>query len=236
MGYLIFRNVDTRQIGGQDGTVYVAQMPSHKKAAMRRTEYYVDGRDGALHRDEGYSNFSMTCRLLVLHGTPFIRQKINAWADGTGNLITSDDLSRCYRASVQDEVRFTRAVYNGEVCDEAEITFVCQPYMYEAVPEVKHFPADGNTIINATSATALPLIVVNGAGDCQLNIAGQDITIIGARANVPVSIDCETGYIWSATGAMSMRGEFPELGIGSNNVTLGTGVTSVDITPRWRWI
>ena len=51
MAYLIFRGVGTEgsaSIVGANNVltnVYVSKMPSHKKASMRHTEYYVKGRD-----------------------------------------------------------------------------------------------------------------------------------------------------------------------------------------------
>ena len=104
MGYVSFRGVSTQSLAN----VYVQMMPSHKKAAKRMTEYYVKGRDGALHIDEGFDNMQITIRLVMVNAPAETRQLINAWADGTGKLISSDDLSRCWRATVIDEIVYDR--------------------------------------------------------------------------------------------------------------------------------
>ena len=231
MGYLIFKGIST----GSLGNVYVAEMPSHRKAQMRVQEFYVDGRDGALHREEGLSNFDLDVTLIMLNEQPQVRQAINAWATGTGKLIVSDDPTQCYRASVIQEVRFTRANYGGLMCDTARVVFNCQPYMYEAVEEVKTFTASG-TLKNPGTATSLPLIQVNGSGTCVFSVAGQQITLTGVVSGTPVYIDCETGYVYTGAGASTMQGEFPELQTGDNTITLTSGVSSLVITPRWRWI
>ena len=85
MGYLIFRNYSTESLTD----VYVSQMPSHRKAAMRYTEYYVKGRDGALHIDEGFENFDLEVKLVLVNASIERRYEVNAWADGTGKLISS---------------------------------------------------------------------------------------------------------------------------------------------------
>lgn len=219
--------------------IYVAKMPSHKKASMRRTEFAVDGRDGILHRNQGFSNFDLEATLIILNGetedSP--RQLINAWADGTGKLITSDDPNRCYRASVLEEVRFDRAVFGGKICDTAKITFNCEPYMYEAIDSKYEFTQSG-VIVNIGSAEALPLIYVYGSGTCSFSISGQSITLNGVTEGVAVTIDSETGYIYSALGAQSMEGEIPVIPLttAQQPVVLGAGVTKLEIYPRWRWV
>lgn len=116
IGYVIFRGISTSTergipsniCSGKLENVYVSKMPGHKKAAQRFAEYYVKGRHGALHVDEGYSNFDIEITLVLNDADANTRQIVNAWADGTGKLIISDDLTRCYRATVEGEVRWTR--------------------------------------------------------------------------------------------------------------------------------
>ena len=106
MGYLTFRGVSTQSLPG----VYVQKMPSHKKARKRMTTYHVDGRDGDLHRDEGFENFDITVRLVFINASAEARQQVNAWADGTGKLISSDNFALAYVATVEDELHYDRMV------------------------------------------------------------------------------------------------------------------------------
>lgn len=116
IAYAIFQGISTstgRTIPGSLAStkldnIFVAKMASHKKAARRFTEYYVKGRDGALHVDEGYANFDVEITLVLCNAGAEARQIVNAWADGTGKLILSDDLTKCYRATVEQEVKWTR--------------------------------------------------------------------------------------------------------------------------------
>lgn len=279
MSYLIFRGVSTQNMAN----VYVSLMPSHKKAGMRTTEYYVKGRDGALHISEGYSNFTIQAVLILLDGGADKRQLVNAWADGTGKLVTSDDLTKAYMATVIDEVRWKRVKahgylepfstekaygvgdivkYNGTayrfienhsagewnsshvtalnyvvngLFDTATITFNCQPYMVESVDSSIELTETG-TIINPGSMVSYPLIKVEGSGNASFTFAGKNIAIAGMTSGVPVYIDCETGYVYTASGAATMTGEIPDLQMGENTVTFGSNVTKITVTPRWRWI
>lgn len=231
MGYLIFRGVSTQSLTG----VYVSQMPSHKKAAMRFTEYYVKGRDGALHVDEGYENFDLQAKLVLINANVARRYEVNAWADGTGKLITSDDLTRAYQATVKNEIQWQRVQANGGFYDSATITFNCQPFMVEAVDSQIEITGT-QQIINPGSAISYPLIQVNGSGDAMFSVNGRTIQIDAMTSGVPVYIDCANGYVYTASGATSMRGEIPYLQMQTNTIVCGTGVSSIILTPHWRWV
>ena len=232
MGYLIFRGVSTASLTG----VEVAKMPSHKKASMMQTEYHIKGRDGNLHVNEGFANFNLQATLVLINASASARQIVNAWADGSGKLITSDDLTKAYKATVASEIQWNRVKANAGYYDTATITWNCDPFVYEAVDSVVTLTETGS-IVNATSADAYPLIQVNGSGDVSFTFAGEDITISSMSASDPVFIDCETGYIYSQSGAtQEMTGNIPYLPIGTNAVTFGENLTSLTVTPHWRWI
>ena len=231
MGYLIFRGVSTSSLTN----VYVSEMPSHKKAAMRATEYYVNGRDGALHVNEGLQNFDIKVVLVLVNATASTRQTVNAWADGTGELVSSDDLTKAYMASVIQDITWQRVKANAGYYDTATITFNCQPCMVEATDSTVTLNASG-TITNPGSAVAYPLIQVNGSGDADFTFNGSHIYIDDMSAGTPVYIDCANGYVYTQTGATSIRGEIPYLDYGDNTVTFGSNVTSLVVTPHWRWV
>lgn len=231
MSYLIFRGVSTVDIPN----VYISKMPSHKRAAMRYTEYYVKGRDGALHIDEGLANYEITATLVLVDGDASARQAVNAWASGSGKLITSDDLSKCYKAAVRKEVRWTRVLGNRGFYDTAQISWDCDPYVYEADETPIVLTASGS-IKNPGTAPAIPLLVLEGSGNCSVTMGGTTFSISGVSSGVPVTLDCENGYAFAASGAMMMTGNFPEIPVGTSTVTLNGNVSRLTITPHWRWI
>ena len=293
MSYLIFRSVATTtnpdNYGGyatsQLSNTYVAKVPSHKKAAMRNTEYYVKGRDGALHVNEGFKNFNLKATLVLVNGGVEDRYRVNAWADGTGKLILCDDLTRAYKATVFEEIVWRRVKAQsfvpqfsesetyviGDYCkhngsyfkfihnhtgawddedvqltlfeinglyDTAEITFNCQPFLYESLDSYYTITSSNSpyTLYNPGTEKAFPMIQINGSGDVSFSINDDTIQISDVASGMPVYIDCENGYVYTSEGATTMTGEIPELVTGNNTITIGTGVTSLVITPHWRWI
>lgn len=243
MGWISFRGISTESMVG----VEVSQMPNHKKAGKRMTEYYIKGRDGALHVNEGYSNIELTAVLVLIDGNSELRQTVNAWADGTGKLVTSDDPDKAYIATVRDEIRWTRILGNSGFYDTAEINFNCQPFMYEAVETVAELtqPTAGedwtHTIINPGTMIALPMMEVTGSGNVMIDIQspnfGGSVTDLYNLGQYPANIDSENGYAYTLMGgAVSMSGNFPFFATGENLITFSSGITAVKIIPRWRWL
>ena len=231
MNWISFRGVSTASLSN----ILVKRMPSHKKASMRTTTYNVKGKDGELHVHEGYAPFDMECEIMLLSATAPNRQIINAWADGTGKLITSDDSTRAYIASVVEEVEWARDHVNGKFYDVALITFHCQPIMKEAVESVETFTQTG-AIANIGTVDSYPLITVHGSGECVFCVGAQEITLTDVDANYPVYIDSESGYVYTENGAAEMVGEFPVLSVGTNAIIITSGVTQLDIKPRMGWV
>ena len=228
MNYISFRGVRTDSLG-----LYVARMPSHRKAKQRVTEYNIPGRNGAVSIFDGYGPFDIQAVVYMKDADASMRQVINAWADGTGELYTSDDISRAWTASVVKEVSYSRRMIGDKFHDTATVTFHCQPIMYERGAQAISFV--GSTILdNPGNVKAHPLIVVKGSGTCTLTIGTETITLEGVTDDV--TIDSEAGYVYSAKGAVSMKGEFPVLPLGDTVVSSGGGVTKVTITPRWGWV
>lgn len=230
MGYINFRGVSTASLN-----VYVAKFPSHKKAGMRTTEYTVAGRDGSVHVDEGYESFELIAYLILKGVTAVNRQEVDAWADGTGKLFTSDDPTKCYMATVKKAVEWTRDEVGGVFYDTAKIIFKCQPFMYETVDRILTVTED-ITVQNLGNVVSRPLVKVYGSGDVDFTINGNEITIASMQSAHPVTIDSETGYVYTDQGATIMTGEIPNFALGQNTITIGDNVTKLEINPRWGWV
>lgn len=233
--YVVFRGVSTATMTG----VEVMTMPSHKKAPVRYTAYKIKGRDGVLHVAEGFDEIELEVRLILVNAIVSTRQIVDAWADGTGKLYTSDDTTKCYEASVLEEVRWTRDMVGGKFYDVADIIFTCQPYMREVTESSIAITGGTNDILNLGNVTAYPLIKVTGSGNCTFTFSNTGtVTLTGVTSGTPVYIDCENGYVYTEAGglAATMSGEFPEIPVDGVTVTIGGGTTRLDITPRWGWV
>lgn len=113
------------------------------------------------------------------------------------------------------------------------ITFTCMPQRWLKTGENwVSFTADG-TITNPTLFDAKPIIRIYGAGE--VGIGSETIKLTQAGTNY-VDVDCDIMDAYEGSTNMNQYlqvTDFPVLHSGSNGVTLGTGVTKVEIMPRW---
>ena len=124
---------------------------------------------------------------------------------------------------------------------EFNIEFDCKPQRWLLSGETAEtFTATGS-ITNPTLFPARPLLKVTGAGI--LTVGTQTMTLIERTDPASVLyIDCESQEAWEMVGsAMLSRNDyvqnagadFPVLSGGANDVILGSGISRVEITPRW---
>lgn len=128
-----------------------------------------------------------------------------------------------------------------QIAGEFKITFDCKPQRFLKSGEEPQTFTNSDSITNPTDFASRPLLVVTGAG--QLVIGAHVIEISnGSGANQVIYIDCESQEAWEFVGgAMVARNdyiqiagrEFPTLEAEENIITLGSGITKVEITPRW---
>lgn len=116
------------------------------------------------------------------------------------------------------------------------ISFNCKPqrYLHSGLTPVV-LTASG-TLTNPTQFDAKPLLyVTTTASGAVLGVGGVDITI--NRTGV-TNIDCETGRCYLSTTSLDDKVvlssiDFPTLAPGSNGISLGSGISRVEIRPRW---
>ena len=207
----------------------------------------IPGRNGNLAIDEGrFTNIDVTYPAgCFAENMEDYARKIGAFRNLLASRFTYKRLTDSYNP---DEFRmglYRSGLDVGSVryntAGEFEIVFDCKPQRWlVSGEEPQTFTASG-TIENPTDFGARPLLKVTGAGI--LTLGTQTLTIVaGSGANQVIFIDCESQEAWEevAGGKISRNDyiqnageEFPVLAGGENSVILGSGITRVEITPRW---
>jgi hypothetical protein len=143
-----------------------------------------------------------------------------------------------------------QARFNGvQLCYELATpqTYQLTPQQIDLLLGTNHLWSDGEITVeygvhpyyNPTPFDAKPLIKVTGRGTLGI---GEYILTITGTASQTLYIDCETMEIYTIegtvpTGASSLvsinKNDFPVLEPGTNNISVGSGITAVTITPRW---
>lgn len=116
-----------------------------------------------------------------------------------------------------------------------KLKFNAQPQMYLNSGQVATTLTETGTITNPTLYPSKPLLKVYGAGN--LGIGGMTITIASPGYSY-VYIDCEAMDAYNGATPLNNKitlssNDFPVFAPGTNNISLGSGITRVEITPRW---
>lgn len=115
-----------------------------------------------------------------------------------------------------------------------DLVFSCMPQQYLKSGERRQVLTGSGTVFNPTMYEAKPLLRIYGAGrvtvgSVQVNVTENDSFI---------DLDCELEDAFRDTvnlnGCVVLSGgDFPVLPPGSTNITFGSGVTRVELVPRW---
>lgn len=198
----------------------------------------IPGRNGALALDEKrFENVELTYPAFIFKddGTNFEA----AISDLRNALLSKNGYKRLTDTYHPGEFRL--AIYKDGLevaptminrAGEFDLVFTCKPQRFLTSGETVTTKTSSGTITNPTKFDARPLLVVTGTGNLTVN--GTQIAI----SKTPTTIDCELMEAYN--GTTSRNGDivltpnaFPVLSPGSNTITLGAGITKVEITPRW---
>lgn len=207
----------------------------------------VPGKNGALAIDQGYfQNIDVTYPAGCFADTlPAFADKL---ADFRNMLLSEYTYKRLTDTYHPDEYRL--ALYKSglnvdpaafNTAGEFDLVFDCKPQRWLLSGEQAQVYTSSGQIINPTWFDAKPLLKITGAGD--LTLGSQVMTIAnGSGSGQVIYVDCETQEAWEMVGGVMIARndyiqnageEFPVLSGGVNSVILGSGITRVEITPRW---
>ena len=229
--YFVFDEEDSRNYG-----VYISGQAVFDAPARRGSQIQIPGRSGNLHLDENsFDDLTLTYpAFIVREFDDNVRRLRNMLLSKKGFLRLSDsynaDEFRLARYSGDFDVSPTAALKEGRF----DLEFDCHPQRYLlSGRETTTLTASGS-ITNPTLFASLPLIRIYGTGT--VGIGSYSVKI--NTANVYTDIDCDIQDAYKGTvncnNYIELSGnKFPVLAPGANGITLGTGISRVEITPRW---
>lgn len=221
--------------------VIVERFPSRPIPARRYTVQKIPGRSGDLLFDEGaYDNYIQSYQVYVNHNNVTWQESMRlaaAWmaAPGYQELYDSYDPDTFRLAYFVGPADFSNALNQ---LGRATIQFNCKPWRYlNSGKVVTTFTANGS-ITNPTDYSSLPLIEVHGSGAGVITVGSYTVTLSDIYDGM--IIDCELLDCYEGANnrnsllTLTPQYEFPQLLKSANAVTISGGVSSIEITPRWR--
>ena len=225
--YFVLDDVSSARYG-----ICLQRWPSFSAPKAKVEKVTVSGRNGDLiFYDGSFDNIEGTLSCFVLH-----EQTFDAVGDANRWLLQSGYRKFTYDGDTE-AYRLVRVVNGAEVAvrmmrlDPFEIKLDCKPQRFLLSGEITiTFTQSG--IFDCPAYEGLPLLKVTGNGTLTLN--GTSIVIAGTDG--AFYIDCDTQNAYAGTVNMNSKitaDDFPRVIGGENEILLGTGIESVEITPRW---
>lgn len=229
--YFTFCGIDSRSFG-----VYISGSGVYDAPARKGEQIDVPGRSGLLYIDEeAFGNVSLVY-------PAFIFGQFGANIAGLRNaLLSVSGYARLQDTYHPDEYRLARYAAGLEVspiktlkAGSFDLEFDCQPQRYLVAGETAVEFTSTSSITNPTSQIARPLIRAYGTGTIMIGSSQIDIT----QADVYTDIDCDMQEAYKGSASkneyVTLSGnEFPVIHPGENSIYIGSGITKIELTPRW---
>ena len=229
--YFIWNGVDCRQYG-----IHVSELPPITIPLERSTQTNVPGRPGSLTQLEGedvYDDMILTATCFI--SDPAQIPAIAAWLKGSGTVTFANRTGGYYKARIANQIPFEKVLRGNPHCTFA-VNFRCYPFWYQENVSDVTITTSGDTITNPGSVYSEPLIALTGSGDITLMVGTTIVEL--ADITTGIVLDCALKEAYLGTTLMNdhMSGDFPVLKPGRNAISWSGNVTSVVISPRWRFL
>lgn len=225
--YFIYNGHSSAEFG-----VWISGGGTYDAPARDVTTEAIPGRNGVVTFDNGrFENIQLTY-------PAFISRRFQPRIDGFRAFMTAQrGYHRLEDTYHPDEYRLAMFKSGLDVTTTARnlagsfnVVFDCKPQRFLKSGEQLVSLSSGAVLYNPTHFDALPLIVCSGNGLITLN--GTTIAISGNDGQIYIDCDLQDAYLGDTNKNGMITPEFPMLSPGENLLQY-TGVTGVQIAPRW---
>ena len=228
--YVIFKDVKSTTIPG----LLICELPSISKPQMRTLNTEIDGRDGDITDELGYSSYEKTLSIGLTRN--YDVNQIIKYFSGSGTLVLSNEPDKVYYAAVYARIDYERLLK----FKTAIIEFHVQPYKYllNEQPVILDITAETElNVLNVGLEQSKPIITLYGEGDVQLSVNGVNIFSINIDDEFVVIDSLEQeAYKDTVLKNRNMIGEFPILEPGQNIIQWTGNITKIVVEPKSRWL
>jgi len=193
----------------------------------------IDGREGSLTILRGWRDVSFDLRVALLGDNHATR-----WRDMLPQILNAETIHFSNDTAVFYQIKHIHAVPNEKRLvgmSEYTLNFTCAPFRYMRNVAVVTRTTSG-TLVNPGTVHSLPRITVFGTVTRTLTINGRAIVLNLLQGSLTLDSALKICHFGNVSQNNQMTGDFPVLGVGNNTITLGTGITRLEIEPRWRFL
>lgn len=230
MNWINFKGINSGIFNG----LMICELPPITKPQMRIETTVIEGKDGDITENLGYSAYDKTVKIGLTKG--YDLNQIIKYFSGGGDLIFSNEPDKYYFAEVFEAINYERLVK----FKVADIKFHVQPFKYLTQEQPIILEINEETqleVTNQGNEESKPIITLHGEGVIIISVNNHAIFEIDIDSDF-VTIDSEKqeAYKGSILKNRFMIGQFPTLKVGENIITWTGNLTKIEVQPKSRWL
>lgn len=231
--YVVINGVNSLTING----LAIKELPPISKPLMRATREEIDGRDGDIITNLGYSAYDKTMEI-GLFGNYDVNEIIEFF-NQDGTIIFSDESDKYYYFKILNQIDYDKLIKFRT----ASVTFHVQPFKYEVGETATSLSTGDNTITNEGNIYSMPTLTISGSGTISVSLNGNQIFSIDLSEtnDIEINIAKLEAYDPNNTTTLLNRlvtGDYDDFKLlaGNNTITISGTITSASINYVSRWL
>ena len=172
--FIIINGTNSNDITG----LMITKLPPISKPAMRVEAEEIDGRDGDIVTELGYSAYDKEIEIGLV-GDYDVNDVI-AFFNTSGQVVFSNEPDFFYRFAIYNAIDFEKLIR----FKTATVTFHVQPFKFETDSnDSVHFNPSSFNITNEGNIYSRPELAIQGSGDVGIAVNGSDVLEIALGEN-----------------------------------------------------
>lgn len=232
--YIELNGVNSDTIQG----LLIQELPPITKPKMRTSIQEIDGRNGNIITELGYSAYNKSI-LIGLYGDFDIDQVIS-YFNSSGQVVFSNEEDKYYNYNIIEQINFEKLIRFRT----ATVQMNVQPFKYSLTDNSKTYTIDDETSISITNAGNIyskPVLTITGTGTINLSLNDVQIFQIAlgdSSSTIIIDTNKMEAYNGNELLNRSVIGDYDnfKLNTGSNTISWTGTITEINIQNYSRWI
>ena len=234
--YIILNNKNSQEIRG----LIIQELPSISKPLRKTIIEEIDGKDGDIITDLGFSAYDKTLQIGLSYNYD-IDEVINFF-DSKGKVTFSNEMDKYYNYQIVEQIDFERLLRFRT----AIVVMHVQPFKYSCVESKKEYSITTENSIdikNYGNYISKPIITITGNGTINLYLNGIQLFVIELNQNDNViTIDTNLLEAYNPISKELMNrsviGNYDNFGlnVGKNVISWSGNISKIELENYSRWI
>ena len=234
--YIILNNKNSQEIKG----LIIQELPSISKPLRKTIIEEIDGKDGDIITDLGFSAYDKTLQIGLSYNYD-IDEVINFF-DSKGKVTFSNEMDKYYNYQIVEQIDFERLLRFRT----ATVVMHVQPFKYSCIEPKKEYSITTENSIdikNYGNYISKPIITITGTGTINLYLNGVQLFVIELNQNDNViTIDTNLLEAYNPISKELMNrsviGNYDNFGlnVGKNVISWSGTISKIELENYSRWI